>query len=257
MLVVLCAVYLRRLSYELFLRTHQLLAAGMWLALWYHISNTNSLVKWYVLGVSGASGALPTFQLLQILIRNRFFYHGTARVHVQRMGVSTLLHLRSPIVVNYQAGQYVNLYMPGIGIRSAFESHPFTVVAATREATGQDCQLMVKPARGWSRRLLECAERSHAGHSKSYVAFFSGPHGRTISMNEYGTVVLVASRWGIMAQLPYLEYLIRSSHNSCTNVQKAYLIWQLDHLGGSTNPIGMKEPVMTAQQIKASQSENF
>ena len=210
----------------------------MWLALWYHISDTNSLTKWYLLGVCVASGALPIFQLLQILIRNRLFYHGAPRVHDQSMGVSTLLHLQNPTVVNYQAGQYINLYMPGIGFRSAFESHPFTVVAATREATGQACQLMVKPAQGWSRRLPERAERSHARHSNSYVAFFSGPHGRTVSMNEYGTVVLVASRWGIMAQLPYLESLIRSSHNSCTKVQKAYLIWQLDHLGGSTDPIG-------------------
>lgn len=184
------------------------------------MSSTNSLVKWYVLGVAVASGALPTFQLLQILIRNRFFYHGATRVHIQRMGVSTLLHLRSPVVVNYQAGQYVNLYMPGIGIRSAFESHPFTVVAVSHETPGQDCQLMVKPARGWSRRLLEYAERSHASSSHGYIAFFSGPHGRTISMNEYGAVVLVAAQWGIMAQLPYLEYLIRSSHNSCTKVQK-------------------------------------
>lgn len=235
---MLCAVYLRRLSYELFLRTHQVLAAGMWLALWYHVSATNSSIKGYVLGVCVAFGAVPTLQLLQILIRNRFFYHGIPRVHIRSMGTSTLLHLRSSTVVNYQAGQYVNLYIPGIGIRSAFESHPFTVVAATREATGQECQLMIKPARGWSRRLLEHAERSHASHSNSYVAFFSGPHGRTVPMNEYGTVILVAAQWGIMAQLPYLEYLIRSSHNSCTKVQKAYLIWQLDHLGGSAIPIG-------------------
>ena len=219
------------MSYEIFLRSHQLLTAGIWVALWYHISGANSVVKWYVLGVAIGSGVITTAHGLHILIRHRLFYHGSPRVLVRGTGTSASLHIYSPVKIRYQAGQYINLYMPTMGVRSFFETHPFIVIAVTDEGAGQCSRVMVKAARGWSRRLLEHAELSVSRELSSSVAFFSGPHGRPISVNEYGTVILVASQWGIMAQLPYLKHLVGSSYNRCTKVQRACLLWQLDHLG--------------------------
>lgn len=170
-------------------------------------------------------------QALQILIQHRFFYYGVPKVQVDRTGVSSSLRLYSPVPVRYETGQYINLCIPGFGIRSVFESHPFVVLAVTTEERGQSSQLMVKPARGWSRRLQHSTRHGDPGSPRPYVAFFSGPHGRPTSVNEYGTVVLVATEWGIVAQIPYLEHLIRSSYSSCTKVRNACLIWQLGHLG--------------------------
>lgn len=203
----------------------------MWITLCYHISGTTSISKWYTLGVVIPPGAIIANQMLQMLFRDRFFYYGMSRARITASGNSTSILLSNPTTVEHKAGQHINLYLPGLGLRSAFESHPYMILAETQDTPGRHWQLMVKSSRGWSRRLLERAERNSATDGRSYTAFFSGPHGRSVSVNEFGTVVLVATQWGIMAQLSYLQHLIQSSHDSCTKVQKACLIWQLDHLG--------------------------
>lgn len=43
----------------------------------------------------------------------------------------------------------------------------------------------------------------------AYLAVFSGPHGKPIRVEEYGVIVLIVSGWGLMAQMPYPQMLIR------------------------------------------------
>jgi hypothetical protein len=43
-------------------------------------------------------------------------------------------------------------------------------------------------------------------------------------------VVMIASGWGIMAQIPFLQYLIRSFNSSSTKARRIHLFWQLDHI---------------------------
>ena len=126
-----------------------------------------------------------------------------------------------------------SLYMPGLCFRSCFESHPFVVVSVRHDLRGSTLQLMVEPRRGWTNRVLRKAHIGNTTTDSSFVAFFSGPHGRVVSVNAHGTVVMIASGWGIMAQIPYLQQLIRSFNNSSTRAQRVHLIWQLDHLGSS------------------------
>jgi NAD(P)H-flavin reductase len=93
---------------------------------------------------------------------------------------------------------------PSVSFWSFAQSHPFVVISwAVREQDSLD--LFVEPRSGLTRELLNHAKNSHAIYP---LVMFSGPHGRSISMEGYETVLMVASGFGIAAQLPYLKHLI-------------------------------------------------
>ena len=102
--------------------------------------------------------------------------------------------------------------------------------SARHEPRGSTLELMVEPRRGWTKRVFQEAYTAHTKTDLSYVAFFSGPHGRPVSVNSYGTVLLIASGLGIMAQIPYLQHLTRSFHNHSTRARRLHWICQLHHL---------------------------
>lgn len=202
----------------------------MWYGLERHASRKDQYIRWYVLGIAVAAATMAVLQVLHVLLRQRFFYRGLPRAQVRQLGYATCIDLFSPTKVVFEAGQYLNLYMPGVSFRSCVESHPFIVVASQQQAQGTSLELMIEPRRGWTNRLLRCDSASEKTVGKSYVAFFSGPHGRTVPVNEFGTVVMIASGWGIMAQIPFLQYLIRSFNDSSTKARRIHMIWQLDHI---------------------------
>lgn len=95
---------------------------------------------------------------------------------------------------------------------------------------------MIEPRCGWTSKLLRRAQAQHpagdeALSENSYLTLFSGPHGRSIGVENYGVVILVASGWGLMAQMPYLQALIRGFHNGTVKAQRIYLFWQLKTVG--------------------------
>ena len=63
------------------------------------------------------------------------------------------------------------------------------------------------------------------------VAFVSGPHGSTAPAGEYGKVVMVASGFGIVAQLPLLKELIQVFNHAEVRTRDIHLVWQLQNLG--------------------------
>ncbi|KAK1989752.1 hypothetical protein LX36DRAFT_676348 [Colletotrichum falcatum] len=66
---------------------------------------------------------------------------------------------------------------------------------------------------------------------KTCLALFGGPHGTSIPVTDYDVVLMVASGYGIAAQLPYLKKLIYefNSRKACT--RRIHLVWKLDTLG--------------------------
>jgi NAD(P)H-flavin reductase len=59
---------------------------------------------------------------------------------------------------------------------------------------------------------------------------FSRLYGTSAPVGEYETVLMVASGFGITAQLPYLKQLIYREDRK-TRSRRIYLVWQLDTLG--------------------------
>jgi NAD(P)H-flavin reductase len=103
--------------------------------------------------------------------------------------------------------------------------------------------LLIEVRTGFTQRLRRIGRGSvgHTDKSSSilsryiqapvhfYPIYFSGPHGRTVHVDEYGTVLLVASDMGIASQLPYLAQLIRNYNNGRSCTRRVYLVWELSH----------------------------
>ena len=113
---------------------------------------------------------------------------------------------------------------------SFFQSHPFLVGEIYRHSKGVMLKMMIEPRRGWTRDLLKYATYStRAGVSP--MMLFGGPHGVSVPVHVYGVVILIASGFGLVAQIPYLQHIIRSHHNGTGNTRRVHLIWQLDDIG--------------------------
>lgn len=57
------------------------------------------------------------------------------------------------------------------------------------------------------------------------LAIFSGPHGTGIPVGDYGKVLMIATGFGIVAQLPYLKQLVRGTNNYQVRTREIRLIW--------------------------------
>ena len=130
-------------------------------------------MRWYLLSIAVTSATLAVLQVLHVLIRHRFFYHGLPEARIQRLGDTACIKLFSPVKIGCQAGQSLNLYMPGLGFRSCFESHPFVVVSARHEPRGSTLELMIEPRRGWTKRVFQEAHTANTKTEIPCVAFFS------------------------------------------------------------------------------------
>jgi len=164
------------------------------------------------------------------------FYHGVPRAHIDTVGHVVCLTVFLPSGIVVRAGQYINVYMPTGSFWSPWQIHPFVVASARRHEGGMLLELMVEPRRGWTSKLAVRAREGDRTDSeqpsrRSYIVIFSGPHGHPIDVDMYGLVILVASGWGLMAQVPYLQHLIRGNNNSTTKARRIRLIWQLGHEG--------------------------
>ena len=63
------------------------------------------------------------------------------------------------------------------------------------------------------------------------LAIFSGPHGKAVSIGDYGKVLMIATGFGIAAQLPYLRELVSGFNNYQVRTREIRLVWQLQSFG--------------------------
>jgi NAD(P)H-flavin reductase len=132
-----------------------------------------------------------------------------------------------------EAGQYICLWLPisspGFwNFWGIFQSHPFVIISWS-EREQSSLELLIEPRGGMTRKLLNCSEDHKGG--LNCLALFTGPHGISVPVEEYETVVLVASGFGIAAQLPYLKRLIHG-YNACKSLtRRIHMVWQLKTKG--------------------------
>lgn len=62
--------------------------------------------------------------------------------------------------------------------------------------------LFIEPRRGLTRELLYYAKN---GRTINSLVIFSGPHGKSVPVDVYESILMVASGFGIAAHLPYLK----------------------------------------------------
>ena len=186
------------------------------------------------------SGTTSFFELVTLLYRNGLFAgRGCPRAIVtfnvreakeaDPVVTATQVRIVLPRPVKVEAGQYINLWIPSVGLWSWTQTHPFTVTSWSRSA--QDTlELLVQPRRGLSADLLRYAPAA-AQSSISFLALFTGPHGTSEDVSHYESVLVIASGFGIAAAVPYLKKMIYG-YNTCTSqVRRLHLVWQVGSIG--------------------------
>ena len=126
------------------------------------------------------------------------------------------------------AGQYINLWLPSVSMWSWAQTHPFTVTSWSR-GKQNILELVVEPRQGLTKSLAHRAHLMGLGGLQC-MALYSGPHGITESVDNYESVLCVASGPGIATIIPYVKKLIHS-YNTCTShVRRVHLVWQVESL---------------------------
>ena len=225
---MLAAPPFRKFLYEIFLRSHQLIAVTFAYCVWRHVESARLLAR--VLAFIPLCIFVSTWIIEAIF----FLYHNTfagsnytkAKISHDHGAIKVRLHLSRPM--NISAGQYIKVWIPGVSFWGWMQSHPF-VVASWNNGPQTSVDLLIEPRRGFTERLLRYTLRSLEPMPR--LALYSGPYGRVIPVGDYRTVVMVASGFGIAAQLPYVNELMRGYKSNGIRTRRVHLIWQLDSLG--------------------------
>jgi len=256
-MVSLSLRFFRPLPYEVFLRCHQALAITIAYALWRHVPSPSKIPRIYLLTSSCTFVATFAIECLAILYRNVAFGRSCLRALFARQNHAVRMTIFLARPWNVKAGQYVNVWIPSVDRCSVLQSHPFTI-ASWRDEQLTSLEILIEPRDGFTRKLLECADdyqeedKSHLelqdefekrpfGFVRSYpsspepsdfrVVSISGPHGSTVPAGEYGKVLMIATGFGITAQLPLLEELIQGFNRAEVRTRNLHLVWQLQNLG--------------------------
>ncbi|CAD6446246.1 1e075502-e0aa-4aa6-82ba-b5bbd1755d6f [Sclerotinia trifoliorum] len=160
--------------------------------------------------------------MLAFLLSKRFL-SGLTQVHITHVSGAVRLRLqcRKPLAI--KAGQYINLWIPEVNFWSFLQSHPFVVISWA-EQSQDHLEPFIEPRRGITRKLLHHAKNGRSVHS---LVLFSGPHGNSIRMDDCENILMVASDFGIAAQLPYLKQLIHGYNTRKLRTQRIHLVWQV------------------------------
>jgi len=230
-LMVLSLRFIRKLSYEFFLRSHQALAFLIGYVLWRHLSS-KSFVNQVCLYVSaGIFGFTSVIQLFATFYRNSVFRGRLPRAVVTKAGGGFKISLTVHGKLKINPGQYINLWIPSVSFWSFLQSHPF-IVASCEEGEQTNLDLLVDPQKGFTSKLQRLARYEGGSDWSDFrLALFTGPHGASAPLGEFERVLMVASGFGIVAQLPYLRQLIRGYNDFTTRTRRVRLVWQLENIG--------------------------
>jgi len=237
-LLLLSHPFLRKPSYEIFLRLHQSLAVLSAFSIWQHLGLKTIWPKSYVFPqlyvyiFTWAFFCTFLFLLGATAYRNWPLKSGYSRAYITHVDDAVKIRLKLSKPVKVKPGQYICLWLPTVSLWSFVQTHPFTVTSWSEEEQ-ESLELLIEPRKGLTQRLLERskANRKARRSLSPCLALFTGPHGTSTPVGRYETVLMVASGFGIAAQLPYLKRLIHG-YNACTiETRRVHLVWQLETTG--------------------------
>ena len=238
-LILLTSMYfVRRLMYEVFAKSHLLLALLVGVALVEHLLPKGP--KKFIYPVISLSlwGSNFLLQAIIVVYRNfggrrqdkgrasiLHFFSGADNETVTAMRVT--IRLRRPLTI--QPGQYAYLIFSDMGIRGRLQSHPHVITWWDNSMRAMELSFLIQPHSGLSSQLI-------ARKSISNV-MIDGPYGKNLHLDEYETVILIAKGIGIAGILPYARHMAyrRLSKDKSNEeyrrglmTRKLDIIWVLD-----------------------------
>jgi NADPH oxidase len=143
------------------------------------------------------------------------------------------LRFEKPPGFHYNAGQFVQIAVRDI---SAFQFHPISISSAPHE---DYVTLHIRALGGWSGKLVELAEKQHAGRSgandlREVSIFLEGPYGSlTVDLDDhkrYKHVLLVCGGIGVTHCQSVGKALQYQAHEEGRKLNSMRLIWAVRDL---------------------------
>lgn len=228
MLIFPCTlhVFLRRRP-QTIVKGHYALALIGIGTLAYHLIDRASAYRWVLLGGVCAGLAWDIGMFLRAM-----WSHGSWRLTPHRAiakSFNRLLWIDIAVPVQWEAqpGQYVQLWMPGLGVYSWLQLPAFYVasVEAAQQAT-RTLRLVTRPQQGIMGRIARAADASPQSNMHLPV-FVLGPYGHPPNFGQDGTVLFVLEDIGLFRALPFIRHLIQESRCRRNTVRRLEVLWQV------------------------------
>ena len=228
--------------------THRATALAIIVSLWFHTLPANKTIfKVYIISAGTILIGLNTVYLISFLLNNyrcapielevKISAGSEVGPHIDtELGVEShslsekhvTLVTTFPGRIKVKAGQHVLLYVPSL---TGLQSHALPICWWAQNS-GMSLDFLVEPGHQLARALA----RSPRDHTRAY---FTGPHGHATGMDDYGSVVLIATGYGISAQLSHVKQLIEARDNGTSRTRQIHLIWQFETWGNFFWPISV------------------
>jgi predicted ferric reductase len=220
--------FLRALSYEIFIWSHQALGVVSLYSVWQHVPARRTSYRIYLYVSVAILTTTVSINAALVLFRGGLFSHRrcTAVISSTCGMVKIRLQLPRPLIV--EPGQYINLWLPSASFWAFTQAHPFMVMS-WQDAPQETFDIFIQPRRGFTRNVAGLA--SPLSQPVPRWAMFGGPYGRNIAIGRYETVLLVANGAGIAALIPFLKKLIHGYHTRQAFTRRIHLVWQIHDLG--------------------------
>lgn len=201
--------------------------------IWIHLAPQRLLPRIYLYALIGVAGCSMVLLGLLVVYRNGIFRHSLPRADILHSQGAVLVRVTLSRPVRVMAGQYISLwlFMPSTSFCSLLEYHPFVVASWSDDALN-NLDLLIEPQTGLTQRLLERSKT----RQDLCRALFIGPHGNSVPVGNYEVVLMVASEYGIAAQLPYLKQLLHEYNSRKARTRRIHLVWELKTLRKARSP---------------------
>ena len=220
---LLSTAIVRRFFYEIFARSHFILAYVALVAIWLHVppGSVTTTPRLYLLIAACLQAAVSALHFGQMIYRNTPLNEAVIESHVD--AVTICVKVSRPW--KYRAGQYIRLCMPGASLTSLIQLHPFMISGWYREKENDKVVdkvvLLAQERRGFTANL------HHIKNCKR-KAIIDGPYGNELHLESYDTVLLFATGIGIAAQLPYVKQLLDGYQKSEVKTPRVALFWEIE-----------------------------
>ncbi|CAG8191185.1 unnamed protein product, partial [Penicillium nalgiovense] len=225
------AVILRRWP-QLGLKVHHMLALIATGAIFYHLIDRVSSYRWVLLGGICAGCAWSAGTCLHTMWFHRSWRITSRRSLARSFNQLLWFDIAVPMEWETQRGQYVQLWMPRLGVRSFLQLPSFyvatvdTVQNAPGGQTTRILRIVTRPRQGVTGRIAQAAD--HATYSTiHFPVCVLGPYGHPPSLGQYGTVVFVLEDVGLFRALPFIRHLVQESRSRKNTVRRLKVLWQV------------------------------
>ena len=223
---------MRRPSYEIFLRIHQILAVLSLYWNWRHLPFNTLLPRLYIYIVSAIFLAPLLWQCLILLHRNGIIVRDFPTARITEIEPAIIITITLSREISVRAGQYIELWL--FGSWSFFQSHPF-VVTSWDVGKSKEITLHVLPRRGLTRQL-----RMEKNTTRKVL--IGGPYGISASTSNYENILILATDFGMAACFAYLQQMIYEYTVLNVRNRRLHVYWHtsLGERDSRTEPVAFR-----------------